>query len=189
MYLHLRLYFMLYLKALHIIFVVTWFAGLFYIVRLFVYKAEAQQKDNPSKNILSEAYTIMQKRLWFGITWPSAVLSFIFGHWLLFAMNWHTMLFQSGWEWLSLKYLLVWGLLGYHLYCHWIYKQQLLNNFSLSGNQLRVINEGATLFLVSIVFLVVVKQTLSLIYGTLGLVLFAVVLMLAIRIYKRIREK
>jgi putative membrane protein len=179
---------MLYLKALHIIFVVTWFAGLFYIVRLFVYKAEAQEKDEQSREVLFETFSIMQKRLWFGITWPSAVLTFIFGHWLLVEMNWHKSLFQQGWEWLTVKYLLVWLLLGYHLYCHAIYKKQSKNIFSLSGNQLRVINEGATLFLISIVFLVVVKQTLSLVYGALGLVLFAALLMLAIRLYKRVRE-
>jgi putative membrane protein len=66
-------------KALHIIFIVTWFAGLFYIVRLFVYQAEADQKEEPEKSILSKQYKIMAKRLWYGITWPSFVLTLLFG--------------------------------------------------------------------------------------------------------------
>src|SRR5690554_2960006 len=73
----------LYLKALHIIFVVCWFAGLFYIVRLFVYYAEAQQKTALEKEILSKQYQIMTHRLWFIITYPAAVLATIFGVWML----------------------------------------------------------------------------------------------------------
>ena len=74
----------LYVKALHIIFIVTWFSGLFYIVRLFIYNREAAEKEEPEKSILQKQFSIMIKRLWFGITWPSAVLTLIFGAWL-----WH----------------------------------------------------------------------------------------------------
>ena len=66
----------LYIKALHIIFIVTWFSGLFYIVRLFIYNTEAGQKAEPEKSILQRQFSIMIKRLWLGITWPSAVLTF-----------------------------------------------------------------------------------------------------------------
>ncbi|MDR9488704.1 CopD family protein, partial [Salibacter sp.] len=72
---------MLYIKALHIIFVVTWFAGLFYIVRLFIYHTEAEQRSEPEKSILQSQFRLMEKRLWYGITWPSAVLTMIFGIW------------------------------------------------------------------------------------------------------------
>ena len=64
-----------YIKALHIIFVVSWFSGLFYIVRLFIYFAEAEKKEEPAKKILQTQYKIMSKRLWYIITWPSAILT------------------------------------------------------------------------------------------------------------------
>ena len=70
-----------YLKALHIIFVVTWFAGLFYIVRLFIYHSEAESKPEPERSILQKQYKLMEKRLWYGITWPSMILTITFGSW------------------------------------------------------------------------------------------------------------
>ncbi len=178
---------MAYVKALHIIFVVTWFAGLFYIVRLFVYAAEANAADEPERSILNKQFGIMQRRLWYGITWPSAVLTFIFGHWVLFAGPWKHMLF-SGFDWLTIKYVLVWGLLLYHLWCHRTFKQQQRGVFAHSSMQLRIWNEGATIFLIAIVFLVVVKSNLSLLYGVGGLLLVGVLLMLAIYTYKRLRS-
>jgi putative membrane protein len=73
-----------YVKALHIIFIVTWFSGLFYIVRLFIYNTEAGEKDDPEKMILRKQFNLMIRRLWFGITWPSAVLTLIFGSIMLY---------------------------------------------------------------------------------------------------------
>ena len=73
----------LYVKSLHIIFVVTWFAGLFYIPRIFIYHIEASQKAAPEKEILGTQLKLMAKRLWFIITWPSAILAILFGSWLL----------------------------------------------------------------------------------------------------------
>ena len=66
-------------KSLHIISVVTWFAGLFYMPRLFVYFAEAETKSEVEKTILQNQFKIMQKRLWYGITWPSSIVVLIFG--------------------------------------------------------------------------------------------------------------
>ena len=63
----------LYIKALHIIFVTTWFAGLFYIIRLYIYYKEAEDKEEPAKGILQKQFKLMSKRLWYIITWPSAV--------------------------------------------------------------------------------------------------------------------
>ncbi len=68
-----------YIKALHIVFIVTWFSGMFYIVRLFIYNTEAGDKGEPEQSILRKQFTIMIKRLWFGITWPSAIITLIFG--------------------------------------------------------------------------------------------------------------
>lgn len=177
---------MAYVKALHIIFVVTWFAGLFYIVRLFVYAAEANAADDPERRILLKQFSLMQRRLWFGITWPSAVLTFIFGHWVLLAGPWRYLLF-SGFDWLTIKYILVWGLLLYHLWCHRTFRQQQRGVFKHNSTRLRIMNEGATIFLIAIVFLVVVKSNLSLLYGVGGLLLIGVLLMTAIYIYKRLR--
>lgn len=175
----------LYLKALHIIFIVTWFAGLFYIVRLFIYNREAQDKDEPERTILTNNFSVMIRRLWLGITWPSAILSCIFGPWVMYSFGY----FNVVPDWLWIKLVLVLGLLLYHYSLHIIYKQQLKGIFKYSGQQLRVWNEVATIFLVATVILVVVKQNMSLVYGLLGLVGFIIVLMLAIRIYKNIREK
>ena len=74
----------LYVKALHIIFVVTWFAGLFYIIRLFIYHIEAEKKLDPAKEILQTQYKLMSKRLWYIITWPSAILASFFAFWMLY---------------------------------------------------------------------------------------------------------
>ncbi|MFT2007786.1 CopD family protein [Pontibacter sp. 13R65] len=170
-----------YIKALHIIFVVTWFAGLFYIVRLFIYFAEASEKPEPQRSILQEQYQLMQKRLWYGITWPSAILTLIFGLLILH-------LYGSVPSWLIWKLCFVAGLYVYHFLCHALFKQQQAGLVKYSSNQLRLWNEVATVFLISIVFLVVLKSSLSMLWGIIGLLLFSAMLMLAIRIYKRLRE-
>jgi putative membrane protein len=171
-----------YIKALHIIFIVTWFSGLFYIVRLFIYNTEAGEKESTEKKILRDQFSIMIRRLWFGITWPSAVLTLIFGSWMLY-------LYGSIPTWLWIKLGFVLGLFLYHLSLHRIFKQQMNNIFAYSSQQLRIWNEVATIFLLVIVMLVVVKQGISALWGMLGLVIFIIVLMTAIRIYKTVRRK
>ncbi|MEN9951582.1 MAG: hypothetical protein RLY85_2334, partial [Bacteroidota bacterium] len=74
-----------YIKALHIIFVVTWFAGLFYMPRLFIYNTEANLLADPERSILQKQFAVMLRRLWFGITWPSAVITLLMGLWILSA--------------------------------------------------------------------------------------------------------
>lgn len=170
----------LYVKALHIIFIVTWFSGLFYIVRLFIYNAEAEEKPEPEKTILHNQFNLMIRRLWFGITWPSAILTLIFGSWMLW-------LFHSLPDWLLIKLCFVLGLYIYHFTLHSIFKQQMQGQFKYTSQQLRVWNEVATIFLVAIVMLVVVKDSLGFIWGLGGLFAFVIVLMGAIRIYKKIR--
>lgn len=171
-----------YIKALHIIFIVTWFAGLFYIVRLFVYHTETQTEEEPRRSILQDQFRIMMKRLWLGITWPSAILTLIFGPWML-------ILYGSipGWMWVKLSFVL--GLYIYHFLLHRIYKGLMKGTFRYTSTQLRIWNEVATLFLVAIVFLVVLKSMLSMVWALTGLIIFAIVLMIAIRIYKSVREK
>jgi putative membrane protein len=171
------------LKALHIIFVVTWFAGLFYIVRLFVYIVETGVKSDEEQRILLPQLRLMASRLWFGITWPSAIITLILGTSLLVVQpNW------LGMPFMQLKLGFVGLLLIYQIVCHRFYikLQKSTNLWTSTG--FRIWNEVATLLLVAIVFLIVLKNTIDWLYGTLGLVTFAVLLMLAIRIYKKLRQ-
>lgn len=170
-----------YIKALHIIFVITWFAGLFYIVRLFIYSAEANLKTEPDRSILFKQLALMQNRLWYIITWPSAVLTLIFGGWLWF-------LYGSLPTWLLIKFCFVIGLFVYHLSLDRIFNQQAKGIFKYTGQQLRIWNEVATLFLVIIVMLAVVKQMLSAVWAVAGMVIFAIILMIAIKFYKKYRK-
>ena len=170
-----------YIKALHIIFVVTWFSGLFYIVRLFVYSAEANEKQEPEKSILLKQFGIMQKRLWYGITWPSAILTLILGVWI-------GILYGSLPAWLLVKLFFVLGLFIYHISLHSIFKQQQKEIFRWSSHQLRIWNEMATLFLIAIVMLAVVKQLLSVAWGIFVLIAFSILLLMAIKVYKKYRK-
>jgi len=167
----------LYIKALHIIFIVTWFSGLFYMVRLFIYIREAADKPEPERSILHAQLSLMSRRLWLGIAWPSALLTLLFGGWMLY-------LYGHIPPWLIIKLCFVVGLYLYHFSLHIIYRQQSQHIFRFSSQQLRIWNEMATLFLIAIVFLVVIKQGISLLYGLAGLALLILILLSAIRIYK-----
>lgn len=174
----------LYIKSLHIVFVVCWFAALFYMVRLFIYTAEAQKKEEPEKTILTTQLLIMQKKLWYIIGWPSMIGTFIFGWWMIWE---NTMYLALPWMWLKL--ILVGALFLYHLQCQMIYKKQLAGTFVWGSFKLRLFNEVATVFLVGIVFLVTVKSTGSLVWSLLGLFIFAALMMAFVTIYKNMREK
>ncbi|HXB42691.1 MAG TPA: CopD family protein [Puia sp.] len=179
----------MYIKALHIIFIVTWFAGLFYMPRLFVYNTEAEEKSEPAKTILHEQFRIMMTRLWYGITIPSAVLTIILGPAVMFADGWYRYLFANEGRWLLIKLVLVILLYLYFFSLHKIFRDQLKGIFKYTSQQLRIWNEMATILLVAIVMLAVVKQSMSLLWGLTGLVLFILVLMSMIKIYKIIRAK
>jgi putative membrane protein len=179
----------LYLKALHIIFIVTWFAGLFYMPRLFIYNTEASEKEPVVRDALRSQFSVMMKRLWFGITWPSAILTLILGTWVLFNGGWYKILLHPEVKWLLFKLIFVVFLYAYHFTLHYILKQELRGEFKYSSQQLRIWNEVATIFLIAIVMLVVVKQNISLLWGLGGLIAFIFLLMSAIKIYKSIRSK
>ena len=171
-----------YIKALHIIFVVTWFAGLFYLPRLFIYYTEANDRKESAKKVLQEQFMIMQKRLWYGITWPSCILALTFGfgmlhHWFPLSEN----------PWLLTKLGFVLFLLLYHLSLGHILRKFRNGISPYTSNQLRIWNEVSTLFLVAIVFLVVLKNVLSMTYGLLGLIGLIIALMSGILIYRRLR--
>lgn len=135
---------MLWIKALHIIFMVTWFAGLFYLPRLFVY--HAMSDDRPS----IERFKVMERKLYYGIMTPGAVLTIVFGVWLWLGYG-----FSGGW--LHAKLALVLGLIAYHLYCG-----RLLADFKQERNRhghvyYRWFNEIPVVILIAAVVLVVVK--------------------------------
>lgn len=173
----------LYLKAIHIIFIVTWFAGIFYMPRLFIYMTEANEKPEPDRSILIKQFQIMSSRLWFGITWPSAVITLILGTSLL--INQPVWLQQG---FMHLKLTLVFLLYVYHLSLHHIYKNLKSQNFKYTSQQLRLWNEVATLFLISIVFIIVLKNALSMVWGILGLLSVTLLIFIGIRVYKKLRN-
>ena len=177
-----------YIKALHIIFIVTWFAGLFYMPRLFIYNTEANDKPEVARDALREQFNIMMRRLWYGITWPSAVLTLILGTTVMLEGGWDKLILQPAGRWLFIKLVFVIFLYAYHFSIHKILKDQLKSIFKYSSQQLRIWNEVATVFLIAIVMLAVVKEGMSFVWGLIGLILFVILLMSSIRIYKMLRR-
>lgn len=173
-----------YIKALHLIFVITWFAGLFYIVRLFIYQIEASQKPSPDKEILGKQLAVMANRLWNIITWPSAILTLILAPTLLYLRQ---ALLNEPWMHVKLAFVVL--LYIYHLKCHHIFKQLQRGEVKYSSSYMRLFNEGATVILFSVVFLVIVRHELNWIFGVLGIISLSVILMLLFKIYKRYRER
>jgi putative membrane protein len=157
------------LKALHLISVVSWFAGLFYLVRLFIYDVEARALGGEEGRILSRQFGLMQSRLWFGITVPASILTALFGFWMMFeAELWR----QS---WFQLKLVLLVGLYLYHGSCAVLRKRLERGETSLpSSRVLRIWNEVATIFLVSIVPLAVLKALNAPLPFVVGFILFGV---------------
>ena len=174
----------LYVKALHIIFVVTWFAGLFYIPRLFIYQTEAEKKLEPAKEILQTQYKLMSKRLWYIITWPSAILASVFAFWMLIQNPYYL-----SEPWMLVKLAFVLALYFYHGFCHNIFKKLQNNVIKYSAFKLRIFNEISTIILFAVVFLVTVKSAINWIWGVVGIILFGILMMLGIKLYKKIREK
>ena len=171
-----------YVKALHLIFIVTWFAGLFYIVRLFIYQTEALEKPEQERLILKPQLDLMARRLWYIITWPSAVLTLIFGYWVL-TYRWGYL--QQ--EFMQAKLIFVLLLYVYHGYCQVLFNELQAGKARWSSTQRRLWNELSTILLFAIVFLIVLKNTLSMVWGMLGLVGLSLVLLLAIKLYKKYR--
>lgn len=173
-----------YFLAVHIIFVVSWMAGLFYGVRLFIYHTEANDRPALEKNILQREFEKIEARLWNIITIPAMVLTVLAGALMIYARPY--LLDQ---DWMQVKLGFVVLLLIYHFICQHIMKQLRKGIFKFSSNQLRLWNEVATILLVAIVFTVILKSAVDWVYGLLGLIAFSVIIMTAVKIYKRYREK
>ena len=163
------------LKALHLVGIVCWFAGLFYVVRLFIYHTEANAELQPKREILIAQFTLMARRLWLGITVPAMVVTVATGGWLL---HYHAIA-QS--PWLHLKFALLAGLLAYHFHCGAIRKKLSAGVFKFSSGQLRAYNEVATFLLVGLVFTAVSKSVATGLWSLLGCGGVFVVLLLFFR--------
>lgn len=174
----------LYVKSLHIIFVITWFAGLFYIVRLFIYQTEAEDKLQPAKEILQTQFKLMSKRLWYIITWPSSILAGGFGFWMIYQNPYYLLE-----PWMIVKLAFVLALYFYHGFCHHIFKKLQNDIIKYSAFRLRIFNEIATIILFAIVFLVTLKSAINWVWGVIGIILFGILMMLGIKLYKTIRKK
>ena len=174
----------LYLKAIHIIFVVTWFAGLFYMPRLLVHMIEAYEKTEPEKSVLLKQLKKMGSGLWYGITWPSAIITLIMGASLLIDQP---VWLQYGF--MHIKLILVFFLYMFHFSIHYLFGQLKKGVLKFSSTQMRLWNEVATLFLISIVFIIVLKNALSIVWGIAGLLVVTFLITMGVRIYKKYRNE
>ncbi|OCR01035.1 TIGR00701 family protein [Oscillatoriales cyanobacterium USR001] len=174
----------LWYKAFHLIGVVVWFAGLFYLVRLFVYHAEATQEPEPAQTILKKQYEIMEKRLYNLITTPGMIVTAVMAIGLI---STETDVLKDGW--LHFKLLLVAILIGYHFYCGRLMKKLAANECKWTGQQFRALNEAPTVLLVLIVLLAVFKGSLPLnatVFAVAGLIIAMVV---TIQLYAKKRQQ
>jgi protoporphyrinogen IX oxidase len=174
----------LYIKSVHIVFVVSWMAGLFYIVRLFIYHIEANDKPEAERDFLHPQYQLMEKRLWNIITVPAMALTLLSGASMIYINPYLLKM-----DWMLVKLGFVAGLLIYHFICQRIIAQLKNGIYNWTSTQLRFWNELATILLVAIVFTVVRKTASDWLYGLIGLFIFIVVIMSAVKIYKYFRTK
>mgnify|MGYP002742198108 FL=1 len=140
-------------KCIHIIFVVSYFAGLFYMVRLFIYHTEALEKEEPERSILHKQFSFMEERLWNIITVPALILMVLSGIYMFYAMQW--VYFTQGW--MHVKLLFIVFLFVYHYYSWRIMKRLQAGQTTLTSVQLRMLNEVATIILFVVVFAVVLR--------------------------------
>jgi putative membrane protein len=169
-------------KAVHIVGFISWFAGLFYIVRLFVYHAEAGERPKHEREILQPQLELMASRLWKIITVPAMVLTLVAGVTMVVQL-------ETIPGWLQIKFGLLAGLIAYHHACGAIRRRQAAGTAKWSGQHLRLFNELGTMFAVAIVFLAVFRSSISILWGVGGLVGLGVVLMLGVRVYRKLRER
>lgn len=171
-----------YFKAVHIVFVISWMAGLFYILSLFIYHTEASEKDEPEKSILQKQFIKMEATLWKIIATPAMIISVLAGVGML-TLN--SSLLQMDWMWVKLAFVV--GLLIYHFVCQNIVKQLKNNQFKMTSFQLRLWRELATIFMIAIVFIVILKNALNWIYGLIGIMGVAMAIMIAVKLYRNYR--
>ncbi|XTZ10498.1 MAG: protoporphyrinogen oxidase HemJ [cyanobacterium endosymbiont of Rhopalodia yunnanensis] len=170
-------------KAFHLIGIVVWFAGLFYLVRLFVYHVEASQQPEPAQTILKTQYEIMEKRLYKIITTPGMVMTVTMAIGLIFTKP---EILKLGW--LHIKLAFVALLLAYHFFCGWIMKQLEKGECQWTSQQFRALNEAPTILLVIIILLAVFKKNLPLDLTTLLVFTLIITIAASIQLYAKKRH-
>lgn len=173
-----------YFLAVHVVFVISWMAGLFYILSLFIYHTEANDKPEPDRSILVAQFIKMEATLWKIIATPAMLISVFAGATMLYL---NPGLLQSNWMWVKLGFVA--ALLVYHFICQKIVKQLQVGRYKMNSFQLRLWRELATIFMVAIVFTVILKNAVNWIYGLIGIMGLALVIMFAVKAYKRYRQK
>ena len=173
----------LYAKAIHIIFVVCWMAGLFYMPRLFIYHTEAKSKSPVEYQVLHKQFTIMENRLWWVITTPAMYITVVSALLMLYI---NPGLLSMGW--MHIKLTFVAGLIAYHFISQQMMYKLRDEKLSWTSNKLRMWNEVSTLILFAIVFLVVLKSSLNWVFGVAGLLGLSILLMILIKLYKKYRK-
>lgn len=163
---------------------VTWFAGLFYIVRLFIYHREANDQTEPELSILTRQFSIMERRLWYAITWPSAVLCTLMGV-IMLVMD--PVLLHISYMQLKLGFIV--ALLIYQFATHKLFRQfQGPTAILPSSIRLRFFNEFPTVILIAVIFIIIKKDSFSWISGLIGILGVAILLSVAIKWYQRLRK-
>lgn len=140
------------IKSIHLIFVVSYFAGLFYIVRLFIYHTETQDKEDVEQSVLRKQFRVMEQKLWNIITVPAGILVLVTGITMLFLNQ--TLLSQA---WMHIKLTAILLLIGYHLWSWKTLKEIQADVYKMKSVKLRMMNEVATLLLFIIIFAVILK--------------------------------
>ncbi len=168
-------------KAIHIVGFISWFAGLFYLVRLFIYHAEAADRPEAERQILQPQYQLMQARLWSIITRPAMIATVLAGGYMV-----SQQVSIASWLWIKFGFLA--ALIGYHASCGAILRKQAAGTSGWSPRHLRMYNEVATLLMVAIVFLAVFRNAMSAVWGMVGLLALGLSLMFGIRFYRRVRS-
>ena len=174
-------------KALHIIGFVAWFSGLFYLVRIFVYYREAEDKSDKERKILQPQFHLMQQRVYKIICNPAMMITWIGGIGMIsiYGLDW---LMLEGNNWLRVKLVLVLLMTIYHLYCKRYISHLKNGTDSLNPFQLRLMNEVPTLLLFAIVIFAVFKNganSLLVLGCTIG---FGIILYVFTKWYKKVRE-
>jgi len=170
--------------AIHIIGVVSWFAGLFYWVRIFIYHVEAEDRPEIEKNILQAQFALMEKRVYKIIVNPAMFITIIAGIIMLYHRPAHL-----AFGWLHVKLFFVFLLIGYQHFCLGIMKKLAKGKNKYTAGQLRGINEIATLFLIIIVVFATLKQQANILYVLITIPFIGGVLYLGIKAYKKTRLK
>lgn len=172
------------LKAFHIIGFVAWFAGLFYLVRIFVYHAEAKEKPAPEREVLIRQYLIMEGRVFSVIAHPAMLFTVFCGIGMLF-FNPNYLTFG----WMRIKLVLLAVLVAYHFFCKKIVSDLKSGKNNFTSLHFRLLNEVPTLFLIAIVLLAVFKTNMNAFFIFGAVVLLAILFYVIVKIYKRRREQ